>query len=177
MFSVGHNQFPGLFESVYVVNAGWSQRALWNSVVRRVLPRYALDRLSFLNSREDIEAIFEMDKFPKGKKLGRDCWLTVQLSEARHHRQTSTRRCAGTRTRAHHTARPTTAAPDRAPTAAPTRVRARGQTRADPAEAGPVPTVATAATAEAAAVAQEQPAAPSAGWVSTGFRSRAARRR
>jgi hypothetical protein len=65
LFSVGNNNFPGLIESVYIVNAGWSQRAMWNTVVKRVLPRSALDKVVFLESREDTAAIFDLERLPK----------------------------------------------------------------------------------------------------------------
>ena len=66
LLSVGHNDFPGLFESVFVVNTGWGQRSMW-SIVKRVLPRSALDKIMFLDNHEDVAAAFELDHLPKGR--------------------------------------------------------------------------------------------------------------
>ncbi|KAL1408701.1 hypothetical protein Q8F55_005514 [Vanrija albida] len=64
VFSVGHGNFPGLFENVYVINAGWSHRAMWNSVVKRVLPRSSLEKVSFLDTPESKAAVFDLDVLP-----------------------------------------------------------------------------------------------------------------
>lgn len=63
--SVGHNNFPGVFDAVYVVNAGWTHRSMWG-VVKRVLPKSALDKVAFLNKEKDLSPIFELDRLPKG---------------------------------------------------------------------------------------------------------------
>lgn len=68
LFSVGHNNFPGQIESVYIVNAGWSQLAMWNTVVKRVLPRSALDKVIFLQNREQTQTVFDLDSLPKGEQ-------------------------------------------------------------------------------------------------------------
>ncbi|WWD06086.1 hypothetical protein V865_004171 [Kwoniella europaea PYCC6329] len=64
LLSVGHNHFPGMIESVYVVNAGWTHRSMWN-VIKRVLPRSALEKVAFLDNKENLEAVFDLDKLPR----------------------------------------------------------------------------------------------------------------
>ncbi|CAK9783135.1 hypothetical protein CC85DRAFT_284115 [Cutaneotrichosporon oleaginosum] len=64
LFSVGHNSFPGLFESVYIVNAGWSHRTMWNSIVKRLLPKSALDKVVFLESKDQTAQVFNLDQLP-----------------------------------------------------------------------------------------------------------------
>lgn len=66
LLSVGHNNFPGVFEAVYVVNAGWTQRSMWK-VVKRVLPKSALDKVNFLDSKRDVAEIFDLDRLPMSK--------------------------------------------------------------------------------------------------------------
>lgn len=67
LFSVGHNSFPGVFETVYIVNAGWSHRAMWNSVVKRLLPRSAIDKVVFLESKEQTAEVLNLDSLPSGE--------------------------------------------------------------------------------------------------------------
>ncbi|WVR03273.1 hypothetical protein IAU60_000264 [Kwoniella sp. DSM 27419] len=64
LLSVGHDNFPGMIDAVFVVNAGWTHRSMWG-IVKRVLPRSALDKVAFLDSQRSIEAVFELDKLPK----------------------------------------------------------------------------------------------------------------
>lgn len=40
---------------------------MWNSLVRRVLPRSAIDKVVFLESKEDTEAFFDLSLLPKGE--------------------------------------------------------------------------------------------------------------
>ncbi|EIW72945.1 hypothetical protein TREMEDRAFT_25037 [Tremella mesenterica DSM 1558] len=63
LLSVGHNNFPGMFEGVFVVNAGWTHRSMW-SVIKRVLPRSALDKILFLDGPARTEEIFDLDRLP-----------------------------------------------------------------------------------------------------------------
>ncbi|GMK56392.1 hypothetical protein CspeluHIS016_0302320 [Cutaneotrichosporon spelunceum] len=65
LFSVGRNSFPGLFESVYIVNAGWSHRAMWNSVIKRLLPKSAIDKVAFLEGKEQTAEVFNLDQLPE----------------------------------------------------------------------------------------------------------------
>jgi len=62
---VANNNFPSQIAGVYVVNAGWSQQTLWNSVVKRVLPRSAIDMVVFLQNRNEMANIFDLDTLPK----------------------------------------------------------------------------------------------------------------
>ncbi|WWC57804.1 uncharacterized protein I303_100339 [Kwoniella dejecticola CBS 10117] len=64
LLSVGHNNFPGMIESVYVVNAGWTHRSMWN-IVKRVLPKSALEKVAFLDDKPSVEAVFDLDKLPQ----------------------------------------------------------------------------------------------------------------
>ncbi|WWC85533.1 uncharacterized protein L201_000397 [Kwoniella dendrophila CBS 6074] len=64
LLSVGHNHFPGMIESVYVVNTGWTHRSMWN-VVKRILPRSALEKVAFLDDKPSLEAVFDLDKLPQ----------------------------------------------------------------------------------------------------------------
>ncbi|KAL7422758.1 hypothetical protein Q5752_002051 [Cryptotrichosporon argae] len=73
LFQVGHNNYPGLFHSVHIVNAGWSQRAMWNGVVKRVLPRSALDKVAFVQTHADLEAVFDPGRLPRHLG-GDDSW-------------------------------------------------------------------------------------------------------
>lgn len=65
LLAVGHNHFPGIFDAVYVVNAGWTHRSMW-AVVKRVLPKSALDKIIFLDKTADIERVFDLDRLPMG---------------------------------------------------------------------------------------------------------------
>lgn len=67
MFSVGHNSFPGVFETVYIVNAGWSHRTMWNSVIKRLLPRSAIEKVVFLENKEQTAEVFDLDSLPEGE--------------------------------------------------------------------------------------------------------------
>ncbi|WWC67100.1 uncharacterized protein I206_101007 [Kwoniella pini CBS 10737] len=64
LLSVGHNHFPGMIESVYVVNAGWTHRSMWN-IIKRVLPKSALEKVAFLDDKASLEAVFDLDKLPQ----------------------------------------------------------------------------------------------------------------
>ncbi|WVW81458.1 hypothetical protein I302_103452 [Kwoniella bestiolae CBS 10118] len=64
LLSVGHNNFPGMIESVYVVNAGWTHRSMWN-VVKRVLPKSALEKVAFLDTKQALESVFDLHRLPE----------------------------------------------------------------------------------------------------------------
>ncbi|WVF66347.1 hypothetical protein IAT40_001087 [Kwoniella sp. CBS 6097] len=64
LLSVGHNNFPGMIEAVYVVNAGWTHRSMWG-IIKRVLPRSALEKVAFLDNQQAVEGIFELAKLPR----------------------------------------------------------------------------------------------------------------
>ncbi|KAK8844596.1 hypothetical protein IAR55_006443 [Kwoniella newhampshirensis] len=64
LLAVGHNNFPGMIEAVYVVNAGWTHRSMWG-IVKRVLPRSALEKVAFLDTQEALEEIFDFDHLPR----------------------------------------------------------------------------------------------------------------
>ncbi|ORY27316.1 hypothetical protein BCR39DRAFT_538312 [Naematelia encephala] len=64
LLSVGHNNFPGIFESVFVVNAGWTHRSMW-TVVKRILPRSALEKVNFLDAKGDLDKVFDLDQLPR----------------------------------------------------------------------------------------------------------------
>lgn len=66
LMSVGHNHFPGVFDAVIVVNAGWTHRSMWG-VVKKVLPKSALDKVAFLNKPKELEQVFDLDRLPTGK--------------------------------------------------------------------------------------------------------------
>jgi hypothetical protein len=64
LLSVGHNHFPGIFDAVYVVNAGWTHRSMWG-IIKRVLPKSALDKIIFLDKTADVGRVFDLDMLPK----------------------------------------------------------------------------------------------------------------
>jgi hypothetical protein len=57
-----------MIEAVFVVNAGWTHRSMWN-VVKRVLPRAALEKFSFLDSPAAIDEVFDLHHLPRGESL------------------------------------------------------------------------------------------------------------
>ena len=63
LLSVGHNHFPGIFDAVYVTNATWTHRSMW-AIIKRVLPKSALDKIIFLDKRTDVERVFNLDTLP-----------------------------------------------------------------------------------------------------------------
>jgi hypothetical protein len=68
LLSVGHNHFPGIFDAVYVVNAGWTHRSMWG-IIKRVLPKSALDKIIFLDKQADVERVFDLDVLPKSTSI------------------------------------------------------------------------------------------------------------
>lgn len=62
LINVNHNHFPGLFESVFVINYSWAHSGLW-SCIRRVLPQAALDKIQFMR-RQEIQEIFDLKTLP-----------------------------------------------------------------------------------------------------------------
>ncbi|KAK4687562.1 hypothetical protein P7C73_g2557, partial [Tremellales sp. Uapishka_1] len=64
LLSVGHDNFPGLFEAVLVINAGWTQRHLWK-IVKRLMPKSALEKVAFLDSEDEVDKVFVLDRLPK----------------------------------------------------------------------------------------------------------------
>ena len=66
LLSVGHNHFPGILDAVYVVNAGWTHRSMWG-IIKRVLPKSALDKIIFLDKKADVERVFDLDILPKSQ--------------------------------------------------------------------------------------------------------------
>ncbi|KAI9633146.1 uncharacterized protein MKK02DRAFT_18520 [Dioszegia hungarica] len=72
LLSVGHNHFPGVFDSVHVVNAGWTHRSMW-TVVKRILPKSALEKVNFLDTKEALESVFYLDRLPQCYG-GSDTW-------------------------------------------------------------------------------------------------------
>ena len=55
-----------MVEAAYVVNAGWTQKSLWN-IVKKILPKTALERIRFIDQPSQLEEIFDLDRLPKGK--------------------------------------------------------------------------------------------------------------
>lgn len=45
---------------------------MWNSVIKRVLPKSAIDKVVFLESNEQTAEIFNLASLPRGK-LDMDC--------------------------------------------------------------------------------------------------------
>ncbi|ODO03206.1 hypothetical protein I350_06051 [Cryptococcus amylolentus CBS 6273] len=64
LLSIGHNNFPGLLEAVYIVNARWTHQSMW-SVVKHLLPKSALERVDFIDSKAALEKKFEMGRLPR----------------------------------------------------------------------------------------------------------------
>lgn len=65
LLSVGHNNFPGMIEAVYIVNAGWSHRSMW-TIIKRILPRSALDKINFFETPDQVEGVIDLARLPKG---------------------------------------------------------------------------------------------------------------
>ena len=63
--AVGPKNFPGMIDVAYIVNAGWTQRSLWR-VIQKVLPRSAMDKISFLDTPGQVEEFFDLDRLPQG---------------------------------------------------------------------------------------------------------------
>lgn len=40
---------------------------MWNNILKRLLPRSAVEKITFLESRHDTEAVFDLDTLPKGE--------------------------------------------------------------------------------------------------------------
>jgi hypothetical protein len=72
LLAVGHNHFPGIFDAVYIVNAGWTHRSMWG-IVKRVLPKSALDKIIFLDKKNDIERVVDLDILPEGMSWLSSC--------------------------------------------------------------------------------------------------------
>ena len=74
--AIGPKNFPGTVDAAYVVNAGWTQRSLWK-VVQKVVPKSAMEKLTFLDGPVDVDNYFDPDRLPKGAfkrsiRLGND---------------------------------------------------------------------------------------------------------
>jgi hypothetical protein len=63
LLSVGHDHFPGVFDSVHVVNAGWTHRSMW-TMVKRILPKSALEKVNFLDDEQALRGVFDLDRLP-----------------------------------------------------------------------------------------------------------------
>jgi hypothetical protein len=82
---VGSKNFPGTVEVAYVVNAGWTQKGLW-SVIQKVIPKTAVERIRFANSSKDLDEVFDLDRLPIGQFLSvvnPDANLVVSLRWSR----------------------------------------------------------------------------------------------
>lgn len=40
---------------------------MWNNILRRLLPRSAVEKITFLETRADKDAVFDLETFPKGE--------------------------------------------------------------------------------------------------------------
>ena len=48
-----------------MINAGWVQRSLW-SILRPILPRPAVERISLVDKNKDMGEVFDLDRLPQG---------------------------------------------------------------------------------------------------------------
>ncbi|ORX35043.1 hypothetical protein BD324DRAFT_603887 [Kockovaella imperatae] len=69
---IGSKNFPGMIESAFVINAGWVQRSLW-SILRPILPKPAVERISLVDKTKDMGEVFDLDRLPQIFG-GRDPW-------------------------------------------------------------------------------------------------------
>lgn len=63
--AVGPKNFPGMIDAAYIVNAGWTQRSLWK-VTQKLVPKSAMEKIRFLDSSNEVEEFFDLDRLPKG---------------------------------------------------------------------------------------------------------------
>lgn len=82
LLNIGHGHFPGLISKVVVVNLSWTQRYMWN-VVQRVLPRYALDKIAFATSKDELAKFVDLQVLPEGKLKTRGVTLKLTISARR----------------------------------------------------------------------------------------------
>ena len=63
--AVGPKNFPGMVDTAYIVNAGWTQRRLWQ-LVQKILPRSTMEKIRVLETPAQVEEFFDLDRLPKG---------------------------------------------------------------------------------------------------------------
>nr|ODN88967.1 hypothetical protein L203_02373 [Cryptococcus depauperatus CBS 7841] len=64
LVSVGNSHFPSLIEAVYIINVGWAHTGMWN-IVKYLLPRSALEKVVFLDSKNALNKVFNPNKLPR----------------------------------------------------------------------------------------------------------------
>ena len=65
---IGTRNFPGLIQSIFVVNAGWTQRSLWK-IVKPVLPRHSIERIKFIDKPDQLAEYFHIERLPTGTSM------------------------------------------------------------------------------------------------------------
>jgi len=68
---VASRNFPGMLQSIFVVNAGWTQKSLW-SMIKGIIPRSATERIKFLDKPSDLTEYFDPAKLPKCASTSHD---------------------------------------------------------------------------------------------------------
>ena len=63
--AVGPKNFPGMVDTAYIVNAGWTQRRLWQ-VLQKILPRSTMEKIRLLDTPAQVGEFFDLDRLPKG---------------------------------------------------------------------------------------------------------------
>lgn len=66
LLDIGHSHFPSMCSGVSVYNHSWATAGLW-TIVKRVLPQRALDKISFLKDSEMREK-FDSKTLPRGRR-------------------------------------------------------------------------------------------------------------
>ena len=52
-----------MLQSIFVVNAGWTQRSLWG-MIKGVIPRSATERIKFIDSPAGLAEYFDLAGLP-----------------------------------------------------------------------------------------------------------------
>lgn len=72
LMHIGHDNSPGMIENVYVVNLSTMQSYLW-TVVKRMLPAVALEKIGFLENEKQVREVFDLEKLPRGESHAEHC--------------------------------------------------------------------------------------------------------
>jgi hypothetical protein len=75
LLSILQTTYPGLFSTIYIINQSWTHASLWQ-LVKRLVPKTALDRVRFLEKGE-IEQVLDLKMIPQSLG-GKADWDLVQ---------------------------------------------------------------------------------------------------
>jgi len=57
-----------MLQSIFVVNAGWTQRSLWG-MIKGVIPRSATERIKFIDKPAGLAEYFDLARLPRSERL------------------------------------------------------------------------------------------------------------